>query len=294
MLSIFGDNLGTFSAAQPGAAIVFTNGRLPNSATDTSGNTLQVHFTDSSGNDLAADSDAYLLLWTANQINLLVPSTLPLSAGGQELKATVKVGAASSPSGNATTFNVAQASPALLTIGGGQGVVVNAVDNSINSSTNPARFGGTIVLYLSGMGVPLGGTVLAGNGGPLVPGFAGCATPDSFRAAEMAAHAGWVTFDGAVVDSSVLGPFAMAPCFDPSTVSVKIGTLTLTTAVAYAGFTADSIAGLYQVNVGIPLSNNASLAALTPPAAVAPTPYPIQVSINGAWSQTGVNFYLAK
>jgi uncharacterized protein (TIGR03437 family) len=292
MLSIFGDNFGTFTAAQPGAAIGFTNGRLPASATDTSGTTLKVHFTDASGNDLTADSDAYLLLWTANQINLLAPSSLPLSTGGQELRATVLVGAASSLPDSATTFNVAQASPALLTFGGGQGVVVNSADNSVNSSTNPSRFGLTIVLYLSGMGVPLGGTVLAGNGGPPVAGFAGCSIPSSFLAAEMVLHPTWVTFDGAVIDSSVLGSFAAAPCFDPSTVSVKIGNVTLT--AAYAGFTSDSIAGLYQVNVKIPLSTDPSLAALSPPAAAVPTAYPIQVSINGAWSQTGVNVYLAK
>lgn len=295
MLSIFGDNFGTFSAAQPGAAIGFTNGRLPNSSTDTSGNPLKVHFTDSSGNPLVSDPDGYLLLWTSTQINVLVPSTLPLSAGGQELKATVSVGAASSSPGNATTFNVVQASPAMLAFGGGQGVIVNSVDNSINSSTNPARFGSTIVLYLSGMGTPMDGTAFAGNSGPLVPGFAGCASPASFLAALTAPpHAAWVTFDGAVIDSSVLGAFALPPCFDPSTVSVKIGNVTLAGAVGYAGFTADSIAGLYQVNVAVPLSNSVSLAGLTPPAAVAPTPYPLQVSINGVWSQTGVNFYLAK
>ena len=293
MLSIFGDNFGTFGAA-PGAAIGFNNARLPNLLTDSSGNQLKVHFTDSSGNALAADSDGYLLLWTPSQINLLVPSALPPSAGGQELKATVSVGAASSPPGNATTFNVVQASPALLTFGGGQGVVVNAVDNSINSSTNTARFGSTIVLYLSGMGAPMDGSAFAGNGGPLVPGFAGCATPASFLAASTILHPTWVSFDGAVIDSSILGPFALAPCFDPSTVSVKIGNVTLVAAVAYAGFTADSIAGLYQVNVGIPLSNNAGLAGLTPPAATVATAYPLAVSIGGTWSQTGVNVYLAK
>lgn len=289
MLSIFGDNFGT-----PGAAVGFTSGRLPSVLTDASMNQLKVHFTDSVGNALAADSDGYLLLWTPSQINLLVPSTLPASSGGQELKATVWVGGAFSAPSNATTFNVVQASPALLTFGSGQGVVVNAVDNSINSSTNPARFGSTIVLYLSGMGAPMDGSAVAGNGGPLVPPFAGCATPASFLAASTVLHPTWVTFDGAVIDSSVLGPFALPPCFDPSSVSVKIGNVTLTTAVAYAGFTADSIAGLYQVNVALPLSTNPSLAGLTPAAAAAATAYPIQVWIDGVGSQTGVNVYLAK
>jgi uncharacterized protein (TIGR03437 family) len=293
MLSIFGDNFGTFGAA-PGAAVGFTSGRLPNVLADANSNQLKVHFTDSTGNALAADSDGYLLLWTPSQINLLVPSLLPASSGGQELKATVWVGGAFSAPSNATTFNVVQASPALLTFGGGQGVVVNAVDNSINSSTNPARFGSTIVLYLSGMGDPKDGSALAGNSGPLVPSFAGCSTLASFLAASTVLHPTWATFDGAVVDSTVLGAFAMPPCFDPSTVSIKIGNVTLNTAVAYAGFTADSIAGLYQVNVVVPLSNNASLTGLTPPAAATATPYSIQVSIGGVSSQTGVNLYLAR
>jgi hypothetical protein len=144
------------------------------------------------------------------------------------------------------------------------------------------------------MGVPLDGSAFAGNGGPLVPGFAGCSSPSSFLAASTILHPSWATFDGAVIDSSVLGAFALAPCFDPSTVSVKIGNTTLPGAVAYAGFTADSIAGLYQVNAAIPLSTNASLGALTPPPASVSTPYPIVVSIAGVSTQAGVNVYLAK
>ena len=290
MLSIFGDNFGT-----PSAPMAFSGGRLPSSLTDASANPLKVDFTDASGNDLRADSDASLLLWTSTQINLLAPSTLPGSAGGQELKATVWAGGASSLPGPATTFNVVQASPGLLTFGGGQGVVVNAVDNSVNSSTNPARFGGTIVLYVSGMGDPEGGSSFAGNAGPLLPGFAGCATPASFVAtANLLNGTNWTTADGAIMSSAVLGPYATAPCFDPSTVSVKFGNLTLTTAVTYAGFTQDSIAGLYQVNVALPLSSSATLAGLAPPAASTPTAYPIQVSIGGGTSQAGVNVYVAK
>lgn len=268
MLSIFGDNFGTFTVAQPEAAIVFTNGRLPASSFDTSAKPLTVHFTDSTGNDLAADSDGYLLLWTSTQINVLVPSTPP-SDGVQELMATVSVAGVSSPGGNVTSFNLVPASPNMLNFGIGQGVVVNGLDNSINSSTNAAKFGSTIVLYLSGMGLPSAGTAFAGNTvGPLPPGFAGCASPASFLAAWTipAVHAGLLTFDGAVIDSTILGLYALPPCFDPSTVSVKIGNITLATAVTYAGFTADTIAGLYQVNVAVPLSNNASLATLTPPA----------------------------
>ncbi|HLK64651.1 MAG TPA: hypothetical protein VKU19_14500 [Bryobacteraceae bacterium] len=291
MLSIFGDNLGT-----PAAPVSFTNNRLPNFLTDSSSNQLRVHFTDSTGNALVADSDAYILLWTPTQINVLAPSNLPPANGGQELKATVWVGGASSSSIQAdatNTFNVVGASPALLTLGGVQAVAVNA-DNSINSSANPARFGSTVVLYLSGMGDPQGGSAFAGNSGPLVSGFAGCATPASFLAAATISHATWVSFDGAVVDSSILGQYALPPCFDPSTVAVKIGNVILSNVVAYAGFTADSIAGLYQMNVAIPLSSNASLSGLTPAAAAVSTAYPIQVSIGGAASQTGINIYLAK
>jgi hypothetical protein len=140
----------------------------------------------------------------------------------------------------------------------------------------------------------MAGSAFAGNSGPLAPGFAGCSTTASFLAGATVLNPSWVTFDGAVVSSAVLGPYAMAPCFDPSTVSVKLANLTLGNVVAYAGFTEDSIAGLYQVNVVLPLSSN--LAGLVPSAATATTatPYTIQVGIGGVFSQPGVNIYLSK
>ena len=116
MLSIFGDNFGTFGSAS-GATIGFINGRLPNALTDTAGNTLKVHFTDLLGNALTADSDGYLMLWTPTQINVLVPSR----AAGQDLKLAVMVGSASSPLSGLTTFNVVSASPGLLTFRCGSG-----------------------------------------------------------------------------------------------------------------------------------------------------------------------------
>ncbi len=289
MLSIFGDNFGAFASGS-GAAITFSNGRLPNALTDNAGNALKVHFTDLLGNALTADSDGYLLLWTPTQINLLVPSR----AAGQELKLAVTVGSASSPPSGMTTFNVVSASPGLLTFGAGQGVIVNSADNSINSSANPAKLGSTIVLYLSGLGNPADGSAFTGNAGPMLPGYAGCATPSSFLGVSILSHPTWTTFDGALIDSVVLGPYALPPCFDPSTVLVRIGNLVLPSAVVYAGFTADTIAGLYQVNVVLPASSSSALAGLLPAPAATATAYPIQVSIGNATSQNGVNVYLAK
>ena len=289
MLSIFGDNFGTFGSAS-GATIGFSNGRLPNVLTDNAGNTLKVHFTDLLGNALTADSDGYLLLWTPTQINVLVPSR----AAGQDLKLAVMVGSVSSPLSGATTFNVVSASPGLMTFGAGQGVIVNAADNSINSSSNPAKLGSTIVLYLSGLGNPTDGSAFAGNAGPQMPGFASCATTGSFLGVSVLSHPTWTTFDGALIDSSVLGPYSLPPCFDPSKVLVKIGNIVLPSAVAYAGFTADTIAGLYQVNVVLPAGGSSALAGLLPVPAVTATAYPIQVSIGNAASQNGVSLYLAK
>jgi uncharacterized protein (TIGR03437 family) len=288
MLSIFGDNFGT-----PGAntGVGFNQGRLLSQLTDTTGNALNVHFTDGSGSALPADSDGFLLLWTPTQINVLAPSAV---IEGQQLKATVSSGGFTSTPDPISTFTVAKANPGLLTIGGTQAVAVN-VDNSINSSTNPARFGQTIVLYLSGMGAPRDGTAVPGpaNAGPLGSGLAACADLGLFQAAATLQHSSWLTIDGAVIDNAILGPYAIAPCFDPATVSVKLGNLTPQAGwVAYAGFTEDSIAGLYQVNIAIPLST--ALSTLLPAAAATATAYPIQVSINGAISQAGVNVYLAK
>jgi uncharacterized protein (TIGR03437 family) len=304
MVSIFGDNLGTPTCTPaPCAPVSFINNRLPNSLTDSLGNKLQVQFTDQAGGSLTQDTYGYLLLWTASQINLLVPSTLPPGNGGSELKVKVNVGQISS---DPTALNVAQASPALLTFGNGQGVVVNA-DGTINSNTNPAKFGTTITLYLSGMGIPMDGTTQLT---PQPPGTAvdrstnvapgDCADYFSFQTFLIGSvgglHPTWQTFDGAVIDGSLLGS-AWPPCFNPVLVTITIGTSSTTldsSAIIYAGFTQDSIAGLYQVNVALPAIT--SLPSLLPVPATAPTAtaYPIQLSIGGISSQSGVNVYLAK
>jgi hypothetical protein len=78
----------------------------------------------------------------------------------------------------------------------------------------------------------------------------------------------------------------LPPCLDPGATGVQV---TVGTAAAvsplYAGFVADSVAGLYQVTVPLP-------ASFTPAVPTAGGPIAIQVSVNGVSSPAGVMMYV--
>jgi uncharacterized protein (TIGR03437 family) len=56
-------------------------------------------------------------------------------------------------------------------------------------------------------------------------------------------------------------------------------------AITYAGWVADSIAGLYQINFTLP-------ATFTPALGASGTPLALAVSVNGVASQSGVIMYV--
>lgn len=267
LVSIFGENFTT------GATLIgsVTNSRYPIVLADGASN-LKVHFTKTgtalcAGTALSANADStdgYLLFATPNQINLLIPSAV---AGNATVYACVQYGSASSAN---QVLTVDDTNPGVFTFGGGtgQGVVVNQ-DYSINSKLLPAIVAGgnTISIYMSGLGAPAAGTtdpaalptVLAGIG--TVP--TGCADLAKFLAYQVAnatGAGGWKSLDGSVVSLSVLSDpatatvLAYAPCLDPATVSVTISGSAGTPIVltpAYVGWVADSVAGLYQINVKV-------------------------------------------
>ena len=92
----------------------------------------------------------------------------------------------------------------------------------------------------------------------------------------------------------------MAPCLiqtaDPDLPTAKVGGQTAV--VTYAGWVADSIAGLYQVNIQLP--TNSSLTSFTLPDGVttingitAPVQLPIVVKANNVYSQGNVTIWVA-
>lgn len=87
---------------------------------------------------------ASVLYVTPTQVNFQVPWETALGP------ATVTVAVNGGPS-NAVTVNVLGAAPGLFSTSSGQAIVQNS-DYTLNSPTNPAKVGSTIVAYLSGSG----------------------------------------------------------------------------------------------------------------------------------------------
>jgi uncharacterized protein (TIGR03437 family) len=306
LVSIFGENFTT------GATLIgsVTNSRYPNVLVDGASN-LKVHFAKTAtalcaGTALSVNADStdgYLLFATPNQINLLIPSAV---AGNATVYACVQYGSASSAN---QVLTVDDTNPGVFTFGGGtgQGVVVNQ-DYSINSKTIPATVAGgnTISIYMSGLGIPAAGTTdpaalpTVATGIGTVP--TGCADVAKFLAWQVAnatGASGWTSLDGSVISLSVLSDplgsgtvLAYPPCVDPTTVSVTISGSAGTPIVltpAYVGWVADTVAGLYQINVKV-----TTVAGVTPLAnggfniTVTETPAD---SSGAVLSQTGVIAY---
>jgi uncharacterized protein (TIGR03437 family) len=234
-------------------------------------NNLSVTFT--SGNNPALP--AYLLFATDTQINALVPSgvsgsaTVTVSFGGQ------------APLTGSTNVNVAAAQPGVFTTassGQGQGAILLGADYSLNTATNTAIKGSTVLIYTSGLGAP---TSTAPNTtsqtGAVFP--ASCISPAAYlgtiNGLNPAPNPVWTSVDGAVIQSAELAANRLPPCFaGTNPVSVTIGGRAAT--VSYVGWVAGSVAGLYQINAAVPTSA-ASGAAI-----------PVVVSVGSANSQPGV------
>ncbi len=283
IISIFGENFGT-PVVGPALGV---DGRFPN-VLDT--DQFKVHFNDASDHsDLTADPDGYLLLWTPTQINVLIPSTLP-PAGDQALEMIVT---ADGNDSDAYLLDVplGGVTPGLFTYGGGlgQAVAINS-DGSINSSSNPARFGQgqALQLYLSGLGAVDGGADIATANGTPATAPADCASAASYLTRlNVTATPDWDSPDGAVVD---ITPNVFPPCLDPADITLTLGGADASASVNYAGWTAGSVAGLYQVNVLLPAA--ATLAGLSPTASTVAQQYSIVVTVGGASSQTGAYVYI--
>jgi hypothetical protein len=183
---------------------------------------------------------------------------------------------------------VAAYNPGVFTVdstGVGQGAILNS-DNSLNGDGTdngvPAAKGGIIQIFMTGLGIPDSTNSDATTSTPRSYPTTGClaavspataggttAAPGSYLAAVnttattpnlyapptsyVAPSPLWTTLDGALIQSSFIPDLAhhFAPCLKtPPT--VMIGGRAAT--VAYAGWTTDSVVGLYQINVTIPLT----------------------------------------
>lgn len=324
MITIFGNNLCPDCGQNSNPALLTavpdsTYYRYPTYLSpDSGGHYLQVFFNKHSGGALIAQG--YLIFANNTQINVLVPAAVatvtPSLIGTGTLDVVVTYGTNQTPADSdksaAYTIGVVANDPGVLTAnstGVGQGAVLNS-DFSLNSQSSAALHStGTVLVYMTGLGAPnstasnattttalaypascisaLGQAAQAGP--PAVPAIIGYMTTMNTAASGYTPPSpAWTTVDGAVIQSAMIvgsGTEHYPPC--NSTVTATIAGLPAT--VTYAGWVANSVAGLYQVNLTVPAgavpSNYASTGGT-------PISVPVLVTIGGKTSQTGVTLWV--
>jgi hypothetical protein len=222
---------------------------------------------------------------------LLVPGVLAGYTGAVDIVVTFG-GVSSLP----YTVTVNPTDPGIFTVGSdgaGNGAILSQSYMIVNQ-TNPAAVrqasgGGAnlsdnIQIYVSGLGAPWTGVA---NNATAASAATVPATPSTGHwSGDCIGVSNYLTvlnasdqrrpltsIDGAVVQSSLLDPRRLPPCLGNNgttpTVGVKIGNVTAP--ISYAGWVADSIEGLYQINVQLPPSTssfktdlNSSNTALSP------------------------------
>lgn len=268
MITLFGVGfLGGDTNTFTGALDSFS--RYPAVIVDNTGTAtnLTVTFTTSAGAAIAncgvtgaTNCNAYLLYASDTQINLFVPAEV---AGNATVKFKVTYGTAVS---SVYTATVAAANPGVFTTsssGQGQGAILNQdySANSSASSSTKAALGSTVMIFASGLGTPNStATDAAATTAPTYP--TGCVSPANYMAAvnngtfttgNAKPGTAYSSLDGAVILGTNLATDKFAPCMVNSgttAVTVTIGGKSAT--VSYAGWVANSAAGLYQINAVVP------------------------------------------
>jgi len=272
---------------------------------------LTVTFQKNPTNNAAlASTAAPLLFGTNNQVNLLVPGILAGYTGAVDIVVTFG-GVSSSP----FTVTMAPTDPGIFTVGSngaGDGAILSQSYMIVNQA-NPAAVrqesgGGAnlsdnIQIYVSGLGAPWVGVAnnaaAASAATPATPStnhWSGdCISTSSYLSALNNATGGQLTsIDGAVIQSALLNPQRLPPCLGNNaaspTVSVTVGNITAP--VTYAGWVADSIEGLYQINVQLPPSSSSFITNSGTGPVTAATQLPVVVTAGSASSQSGVTVWV--
>ncbi len=263
LLSIFGDNFGLTGSNLATATMTSFN-QVPTTLTLSGTGAKAVNMT-VAFKALGAKSaiNAPILFANQNQINLIVPSALPVGT-----TATVTVTSGTSSSDGIFTVNTVAADPGIFTLasdGIGQGAILND-DNTVNKAGHGETSSGAgyVSIYMTGLGAPDSTAFdILGNGNVFPT---NCVAVSStvkgspgymqvVNSAKPAPTPVWTSIDGAVIQSTDIVS-GLPPCMN-SPVTVVFGALgnqvtASGSAVLYAGFTDGSVAGLYQVVATIP------------------------------------------
>lgn len=266
---------------------------------------LQVQFNKHSNQTLVAQG--YLIFANNTQINLLVPASLATVTSGALLgMGTVDVVVSygttvpptvpmASESSDPYTVGVALSNPGIFTLnaaGTGQGAIVTP-NFALNSMTNAITHGtGVAIIYMTGLGAP-NSTASNATTTALFKYPASCISAlgtgiasapigymKTVNSEDPAPSPLWTSVDGAIIQSALIvgnGVSHFAPCNSPVTATVA----GINATVLYAGWVADSVAGLYQVNLTVP-SGAASGSAVQ---------VPVVITANGVSSQPGVTLW---
>jgi uncharacterized protein (TIGR03437 family) len=273
LITLFGDNFGP-TAGTPVIGVLDSFSRYPNTLTANT-HALTISFykqgTVGSGTHIA---DGYLLFATNNQINAMVPSGVTV-AGITDLQIVVTYNALTSA---VYAAKPAPARPGIFTTassGQGQGAILlsNFTVNSSASTATKALKGGTVLIYVAGLGTP--DSTSANTNSTAAAKFpTSCISPASYVTAEGLTSP--ATADGAVILASKLATNHFPPCFAGKTTTPTVTIGGQTAAVTYAGWVADSVTGLYQINAQVPTK------------AASGNAIPVVVTANGVSSQAGV------
>lgn len=322
MITIFGNNFcPDCGGSNPALLTGVPDGtfyRYPTNLTPDSTHYLQVQFNKHTGGALIAQG--YLIFANNTQINVMVPAAVatvtPSLIGTGTLDIVVSYGTTAPPTAplsteqsSAYTVGVVANDPGVLTAssnGVGQGAVLNS-DFSLNSQSNAAlHTTGTVLVYMTGLGAPnstasnatttttlaypgscISALGVAASAGPpavaAILGYMNAINSESIPPSPL-----WTTVDGAVVQSALIvgsGTSHYPPCDSGVTATIA----GVTANVTYAGWVANSIAGLYQVNLTVPAGAVPNTYAST---GGTPISVPVLVTIAGKTSQTGVTLWV--
>jgi uncharacterized protein (TIGR03437 family) len=246
-------------------------------------------------------TNAPLLFATNSQINLVVPGSI--STGTIDILVHYGYGTGSTMlNSTPVTVNVIATDPGIFAIGAdGQGSgAILASDYSVIGASNPAGMRSTaadsdvVQIYMTGLGVPDSSATNSGTAGSSTP-PTDCISPSAFLGTlNTDTNSSLGAVDGAILQSALLYTGKLPPCLT-TLPTVSFGGQPATS-VSYAGWVADSIAGLYQINATLPGTGVGSFtdsAGATHTSVTGPLQLPVTVTAGGHTSQTGVSIWIA-